>query len=196
MSDTPADLPQMAAWIHRDSRDGFEVAFFEPMNEGYRVEGVTAAVSEGRAFTVQYALELDRSWATARARIRGRGTAGRRELDLEPDGSGGWTANGDPVAGVEGCLDVDLESSSLTNAFPMRRLAPRIGDEVDAPAVWVRMLDLSGERLEQRYRRDSDDGDRRRYRYVAPELGFEADLVYDEAGLILEYPGIATRAPS
>jgi uncharacterized protein len=195
MPDTPADLPRSAAWIHRDSRDGFEVAFFEPLSEGHRVDGVTAAVSEGRAFTVRYELELDRSWATARARIRGRGPAGRRELDLEPDGSGGWSANGEPVAGVDGCLDVDLESSSLTNAFPMRRLAPGIGEEVAAPAVWVRMLDLSVERLEQRYRRDPDDGDRRRYRYVAPELGFAADLVYDEAGLILDYPGIATRAP-
>jgi hypothetical protein len=39
-----------------------------------------------------------------------------------------------------------------------------------------------------------DDGNRERYRYTAPGFGFEGQLVYDEFGLVLEYPGIAVRA--
>lgn len=33
-----------------------------------------------------------------------------------------------------------------------------------------------------------------RYQYTAPGFGFESELVYDEYGLVLEYPGIAVRA--
>ena len=33
-----------------------------------------------------------------------------------------------------------------------------------------------------------------RYRYRAPSFDFECELVYDESGLVLDYPGIATRA--
>jgi hypothetical protein len=39
-----------------------------------------------------------------------------------------------------------------------------------------------------------DDRDRGRYRYSAPGFGFECRLLYDEHGLVLEYPGIAVRA--
>ena len=50
------------------------------------------------------------------------------------------------------------------------------------------------ERLEQRYVRLDDDGRRQRYHYMSPAFDFECELVYDEFGLVLEYPGIAVRA--
>jgi hypothetical protein len=50
------------------------------------------------------------------------------------------------------------------------------------------------ERLEQHYVRLADDGGRQRYRYTAPRFDFECELLYDESGLVLDYPGIAVRA--
>ena len=38
-----------------------------------------------------------------------------------------------------------------------------------------------------------DEAGRARYDYVAPELEFATELVYDEFGLIVEYGGLATR---
>ena len=73
-------------------------------------------------------------------------------------------------------------------------LGLEVGEDADAPAVYVRELDLSVERLEQRYARRPDDGPRRRYHYESPRFDFEAELVYDEAGLIIDYPGIGVRA--
>jgi uncharacterized protein len=68
-----------------------------------------------------------------------------------------------------------------------------VGREADAPAVYVRALDLAVERLDQRYARIHDDGPRLRFDYVAPVFDYEDRLVYDTAGLVLEYPGIASR---
>lgn len=98
-----------------------------------------------------------------------------------------------PASGLDGCLDVDLESSSLTNALPVHRLGLEVGQGADAPAVWVRALELGVERLEQHYVRLEDDGSRQRYRYSAPDFGFECQLSFDEFGLVLDYPGIAVR---
>ena len=44
-------------------------------------------------------------------------------------------------------------------------------------------------RLDQTYRRRDD----RRYDYTSEGGGFQAVLEYDEAGLIVDYPGIAVR---
>jgi uncharacterized protein len=175
-----------AAWRHIEARDGFEVVHVD----GRVFEGSTSAVEEGEAWAVRYVLELAPDGSTRRARVSGLGGA---EVLLEGDGAGGWRANGEPAPRLDGLLDVDLESSALTNAFPVRRLGLAVGEAADAPAAYVRAHDLSVERLEQRYRR-LPDGDRgQRYHYVSPAFGFECELAYDEAGLVLDYPGIAVR---
>lgn len=89
---------------------------------------------------------------------------------------------------------MDLEASCLTNAFPAHRLGLDIGQSAEAPAAYVRAPDLRVERLEQRYTRLEDVDGGQSYHYEAPAFDFECRLVYDGAGLLLEYPGIGHRA--
>jgi hypothetical protein len=186
--------PPSAAWRHCDAREGFEVVFLDAARGHCHFDGGTTAVEAGEAWVVQYVLDVGGGWTTRSARVVGRSAAGRRELSLDADGAGRWHIDGAAAPELDGCLDVDLESSALTNAFPVHRLGLEIGQHADVPAAYVRARDLRVERLEQRYVRLDDDRDRRRYRYSAPGFGFECRLVYDEHGLVLDYPGIAVRA--
>jgi uncharacterized protein len=113
---------------------------------------------------------------------------------LEADGNGRWLVNGNPARRLDGCLDVDLEASAMTNALPVRRLGLPVAAGAAAPAAYVRAVGLAVERLEQTYARTTDDAARQCYDYAAPAFDFEARLVYDESGLVLDYPGIAVRA--
>jgi uncharacterized protein len=119
--------------------------------------------------------------------------AGGWELRLEANGEGGWQVDGEPAPDLDGCLDVDLEASVFTNALPVHRLRLAVGASADAPAAYVRVPEPQIERLEQRYERLTDDGERSRYDYAAPAFAFGDVLVYDASGLILDYPGIAVR---
>ena len=187
--------PPTAAWQHRQSRSGFEVAYFGNLpGGGHHISGCTTAVEDGQTWLVEYELRLDATWSTRSARITGRSLAGRSSRRLEVEDGGHWRVDGTPAPHLEGCMDVDLESSALTNALPVHRLSLPVGDRATAPAAWVRALDLSVERLEQRYIRAADDGGRQRYEYAAPAFDFAASIVFDEAGLVLDYPGIAVRA--
>jgi hypothetical protein len=188
----PSHLPPFAAWRHHDARSGFEVAFFDGRTGRLRVEGHTAAVEDGEAYAVRYAIELDEAWKTLVARVSGQSPRGSHAVVLEGDGMGGWRVDGASAPRLVGCLDVDLESSALTNAFPVARLALDPGECAEAPAVYVRTRDLTVDRLEQRYARRGE-GSEQRYGYHAPAFDFECELVYDDAGLLLEYPGIASR---
>ncbi len=191
---THAPMPTAAAWRHRDAREGFEVVYFEALDGGHRIEGCTTAVEDGQPWAVRYTILVDDRWTTRSARITGRSATGARRIDIAADGLGRWHVDGAHVAALDGCLDVDLESSSMTNALPARRMGLRVGDTASAPAAYVRAVDLSVERLEQRYVRVTDEGGGQRYDYSAPVFDFSCRLVYDAAGLPLEYPGIATRA--
>jgi uncharacterized protein len=189
-----ARLPATAAWQHREARTGFEVAYFQPAGEGCRIEGQTAAIEDGRTWAVGYTIDLDGTGATRSARIRSRSAVGSSSALLEADGAGRWLLDGVPVPHLDGCLDVDLESSAMTNALPVRRMCLAPGASAAAPAAYVRAVGLAVERLEQTYRRASDEAARQRYDYAAPAFDFTCSLSYDESGLVLDYPGIAVRA--
>jgi hypothetical protein len=182
-----------AAWRHREAREGFEVVFFTQTAKGYRVEGSTAALEPGGPWSVDYLVVLDGRWRTQSALISGWSTQGRHAVALQCDESGCWTVDGERAPHLDGCLDVDLESSALTNAFPANRLGLEVGEQAEAPAAYVRAVDLSVARLEQQYARLDDVDGQQRYRYAAPGFEFECELVYGAGGLVVDYPGIACR---
>jgi hypothetical protein len=163
------------------------------VDDGQRIEGWTTAVEDEATWVVAYRIELDHNWTTKRAEVFGRSALGSRRVKLEADGDGRWLVDGTVASRLDGCLDVDLESSALTNALPVRRLGLRVGDKAPAPAAYVRAVDLSVGRLEQDYVRVADEAGRQRYDYAAPAFGFACRLVYDESGLVVDYPGIASR---
>jgi uncharacterized protein len=187
------EFPRSAAWCHRDARDGFEALFLIPDGVGYRLEGHTAAIERGETWAVHYVITLDEGWCTRSARIDGWSRRGHRHVSLDADGAGGWRVDGRGAPELDGCFDVDLESSACTNTLPVHRLHLDVGHAAEVPAAYVRAVDLGVERMEQRYARVDNHGTNTQYDYSAPTFGFEARLVFDETGLVLDYPGLARR---
>jgi hypothetical protein len=48
-------------------------------------------------------------------------------------------------------------------------------------------------RLEQRYTLTSSAPERHVFHYESATFAFECELVFDASGLVVDYPGIATR---
>jgi uncharacterized protein len=143
---------------------------------------------------VTYLIHLDAAWVTRNVGVRARTDAGWRETFPESADAGRWLVDGNAAPHLDGCMDVDLESSAMTNALPVHRMNLRVGEAADAPAAYVRAAGLTAQRLEQVYIRIADQDARQRYEYTAPAFGFTSRLGYDESGLVVDYPGIAVRA--
>ncbi len=187
-------LPPTACWQHQGLRSGFEVAYFMPEPPGLRIEGTTTGLQDGDTWVVHYQLEVDQSWNTRRAWIRSRTSSGWVEQLIESDTEGHWLIDGKVAAHLEGCLDVDLEASAMTNALPVHRLSLAVGGRAAALAAYVRLAHQQIDRLDQAYAHREDEPGRLNYDYEAPAFDFRCRLVYDRAGLVLDYPGIAVRA--
>ena len=191
---TFAPLPATACWQHRGARSGFEVAYFRAEPGGCRIDGTTTAVEDAQTWIVTYSIQLDAAWLTRDARIAARTASGLRETVLACDGEGRWRIDGHRADYLDGCLDIDLESSALTNTLPVHRLELAAGARAETPAAYIRAFDLSAERLEQ-----SLCAAARRNRAASataiPLLPSTSPgtLVYDQSGLVLDYPGIAVR---
>ena len=92
---------------------------------------------------------------------------------------------------------VMISASGLTRVverLTRQGLAERVKAGTDGRGQLAVLTPAGFARLEQAYRRIADDGPRQRYDYAAPAFGFTSRLVYDESGLVLDYPGIARRA--
>jgi hypothetical protein len=186
-------LPAAAAWRHLGSREGFETTFFARDGTDILLEGHTAAVEDGQAWAVRYALVVDERWSSRHATIVGQAAPERCEVTLVSVGAGRWHVDGEHRPELDGCVDVDLESSACTNTLPVHRLHLDVGARGVSSAVYVRAPDLSVMRLDQEYRRLQDDRGTQRYWYQAETFDYEGELAFDAAGLTLDYPGLAHR---
>ncbi|WP_100813511.1 putative glycolipid-binding domain-containing protein [Microbacterium lacus] len=189
-------LPSAESWNHQGLRVGFEVAFFRDVRLGHRLTGHTTANESGALWSVGYDLTVDPSWTTISVRASRLSAQGTGEMTMTRDAQGHWIVGGTQRPDLDGCVDVDFESSAVTNTLPIHRLDFIVGASVDVPAAFVRADDLRVERLEQRYTLVGTTPDRLLFHYESSTFDFACDIPFDRAGLVVEYPGIAVRTPT
>lgn len=119
--------------------------------------------------------------------------AGERRVGIRRTPDAHWFVDGALRAELTGCVDIDLESSAMTNTLPTHRLDFRPDDPHTVPAAFVHAADLRVERIEQEYRLLDRTDTGIRFGYASTTFDFACALTYDAAGLVVDYPGIAER---
>ena len=142
--------------------------------------GVAVAVLDGLPTRLAYQLVTDERGAVRRVHL----TGPRRTLSLAADGHGHWDSHRE----LDGCIDVDIAITPLTNTLPIRRLALLRGASAEIDLAYVSVPDLIVTRATQRYTR-TETG----YRYESGT--FRADLQVDPDGLVTTYSDLWRREP-
>jgi uncharacterized protein len=153
--------------------------------EGWLLKGtVVGVLNDQRPFLTKYEVYCDGNWLTQRVQIKCTIGTDMKTLSLSADGAGVWHSLGQDLPEVGGCLDIDLAVTPATNTLPIRRLDLGIGRSQAAAAAWVKFPELGMQILPQRYTRIAEDT----YRYES-DTGFSAEIVVDDLGLVISYPG-------
>jgi hypothetical protein len=119
--------------------------------------------------------------------------SGERSLTLVADRARLWTVDGVRRPDLDGCVDVDVAATPLTNTFPIRRLAgAAAGQPVTSAVAWVDAPRLGVIRVDQTYERMPDRGGLACWRYSDPLHG-AFTLTVDADGLVVDYEGLARR---
>jgi hypothetical protein len=185
-------LPALASWRHSGARTGYEVLFCSSTAAGYRLRGTTSAVEAGIGWSVGYRVDLDRRWTTRSAQAATATITGEHRVSLSATGQR-WVVDGRVRPDLDGCVDVDFESSAVTNTIPVHRLPFAVGAPVSVPAAFVRADDLRVHRMEQLYSFVGSTPEGLIFDYESATFGFACRLLFDPSGLVLDYPGIAVR---
>jgi hypothetical protein len=159
-----------------------------PAEGQWVLRGTILAMSSSAA-EARYEIFCDAQFRTRLAQITLRDSGGERRFEIATE-NGHWYANGNEVPSVRGAVDVDLGWSPSTNTLPVRRLNLETGQSSgEFTAAWVRFPELVLEPLRQEYRRLSE----REYLYTSRGGAFQARLLVDDHGLVVDYAGFWER---
>lgn len=173
----------MIVWERFDI-PGRETCELVSVPRGWRLSGC----AEFADHRVEYEVRCGEDWITESATVVGKGF----DVELLRNSAGEWSVNGSKVWEVSGCDDVDFEFSPCTNTLPIRRLNLAIGEGMRVRAAWLRFPSLSLEPFEQKYTRTGE----MTYRFESSDGKFERELTINDAGLVVDYPGLWTSTTS
>lgn len=176
-------------WFRMADGPSLEQARLERRPDGATLSGTVLAAERGRPLRVDYAVTCDHRWRTVQVAVDQSFEGVLRSLRLGHDGAGAWTLDGRPAPSLDGCIDVDLGVSPITNALPVNRLALAVGETGSVRAAWVRFPALEVVPAEQSYERLGA----RLYRYSSRTSGFAAEIAVDADGLPTDYADIWRR---
>jgi hypothetical protein len=181
----------LAAWERMDESRGLSLARWERQGDGWRFHGTEILIGAD-TLTCTFRVDVNPDWTTRGVDVLAIADAGetRRRLEVEDRR---WTVDGEFRADLDGCLDVDIAATPLTNTFPIRRLANvSVGEAATSPVAWVDVPALEVTRVDQTYERLEDRSGLRCWRYSDPQHG-PFVLTVDDEGIVVEYEGFARR---
>jgi uncharacterized protein len=190
-SSRPAAHPGSRALILRRVFDNgsTEFASFSQVDDGFLLTGTIVAVHESEPLEVKYRIECHPDWRTRLVWVEQRRGLEHSALVISQDDLAKWAAQGATIDSLNGCLEVDLELTPITNTLPINRLRLGIGQRAEIVAAWIRFPSLEIVRAHQSYERLKA----KIYRYRSLASGFTADIEVDEDGLPIRYEGIWER---
>jgi uncharacterized protein len=174
--------PEISVLWHCARLASSDYASLRRVGDRFHLQGVAVLPLGDAPCRIDYHVLVDRAWLPLSTEATITTPEGVQVMALVSDGAGRWTFNGEPVATLNGCRDLDLGWTPATNTIPIRRLDLQVGEQATIAAGWIRFPELDVVRSDQQYERLAAD----HWRYRSGPYDFE--LVTDPAsGLVLTY---------
>lgn len=184
-------MKRQLMWSRSDA-PGMEHLALIMRNGEAEADGIVLGVEDDAAFRLRYTVRCDSRWRVRRVEVNLVGD--RRSLSLNADGEGRWfDESGAALPALDGCVDVDITATPLTNTLPIRRLSLKQGEAADIKVAYVTIPELGLAPDAQRYTCLETDAAGGRYRFEQLATGFTAVLRVDADGLVDDYPGLFKR---
>jgi uncharacterized protein len=155
-------------------------------------DSVLLAMDEaGKPFRLHYSIRWDGAHHVREAHLQVRVEAHARRLILRSNGLGRWTdEQGHPLPALDGCIDIDIWPTPLTNSLPLWRSALQIGERREFRMAWISAPELTVEPKPQAYSRLGE----RSYLFESLDgTAFKAELEVDDRQVVIDYPNLFRR---
>ena len=183
--------PLCLSTIFWKSKEGSarECSNLSQLENGYCLRGTVLTLLENAPYMIQYTVTCDGDWHTKTVEVIQTSHSAVRTLRLEVDDAQRWWRDGEEIAELRGCFDIDLGVTPATNTLPIRRLELREGESAGLTAAWLRFPGLELGRLDQSYTRLAEN----KYRYESRGGAYRTALEVDKYGFVISYGDLWRR---
>ena len=191
LHETPRTVCWSAIWNHNSTGLGLENVV---LTEGRADSILLAFAEDGTPFRLIYRLAWDELGLIREADLAVKTGLEQRSLLLRSDGNGHWRhAHGDRLADLDGCIDIDIWPTPLTNSLPLWRSGLGMNQRQEYRMAWVSAPELTVAAKPQAYTCLKDG------LYLFESLdgsGFQAELAVDDELVVVDYPNLFVRVGS
>lgn len=169
-------------------QSGLEHLHVYGRDDTIRARGTIIGEKDGTQFGVHYEINLDPDW-TFRSVIFQR-TDGVMKV-ISSDREGNWVDMFDePLPQLQGCIDIDISGTPFTNTLPIRRNRNWVNSQPKRfEMAWVPLDTLEPFKDGQIYTPLGGG----KWLFQAADGSFEAEILVDDDGLVIDYPGLFRR---
>lgn len=144
---------------------------------------------EGNIYKTDYFIRTNERWEVIFFDIASRQGNKQQTFVFEGDGKGNWKSKGRNADEFKGCIDIDIPLTPFTNTLPIRRLHLDRGDTKEISVLYCDLLEGILKPVRQKYTCLS----KTEYHYQNVPNDFEATIVVDDLGLVVDYPLLFVR---
>lgn len=172
---------------------GLEHFYLRRRNDEITADGIVIGVEENVAFRIRYKISCDPGWHVRNVVVQSL-DENEQTIRFVSDGLGNWTnESGNPVAELEGCLDVDITATPFTNTLPIRRLSLISGESAEIKVVYFTIPEMQVSVEPQRYTCLETSNTGGKYKFESLDGGFTAVITVDADGFVEDYPNLFKR---
>jgi uncharacterized protein len=142
-----------------------------------------------KIYYVDYHIKTNSRWETLYCKIESWHSSIKEVIVLEKEVHDNWIMNGKVADQFMGCIDVDIPLTPFTNTLPVNRMKLDIGSQKDIKVIYLDVLYRLQTPVWQKYRRVSDLV----FHYENIPNDFEAEILVDQLGLVVDYPSLFVR---
>lgn len=175
-------------WTGREYHS-MENCHIEVTDAGVAVTSAIVGYYQDIIYKVDYSIKTNKNWETLAFHIRSKYNGHEQVISFDGDGRGNWKCDGKNQDRFKGCIDVDIPLTPFTNSLPINRMQLKANDSKQIDVIYLDLLGREIKRVKQRYMRLSPS----EYHYENVPNDFEAVIMVDESGLVLDYPELFVR---
>lgn len=158
--------------------------------KGVEINSTIVGSYQETVYQVDYQIRTNERWETVMLEFSARLNFLKQSVRIERDGVGNWILNGNPAGTFKDCLDVDIPLTPFTNTLPIRRLRFAKDESHEIKVIYCDILEGKIIPIRQKYTRLSST----EYHYENVPNDFEATIVVDQFGLVVNYPELFVRS--
>jgi hypothetical protein len=174
-----------ALWQQWDNIGLEYLSLFEN-DQHIEIDSVVIGFEDKTPFRLHYQIHCDVHFQVQEVMLD---LAAHSPITLTTDGAGYWfDSDNHLLPALDGCYDIDITATPFTNTLPIRRLDWQPGQSRSLDMVYIRIPELTIERVSQQYTCLEQHENGSLFEYRQP--GFSAILPIDANGFVQNYPNL------